>query len=75
MGSDGMTIDDEGNVYLTGIGVHVYDRTGQLIERINVPPPSTTNVCFGGKDLQTLFITGFNRLYAIRTRVKGVGSQ
>ena len=75
MGSDGMTIDDEGNVYQTGINVRVYDKTGQLIERINVPAPSTTNVCFGGKDLRTLFITTGNRLYAIRTRVKGVGSQ
>jgi gluconolactonase len=53
MASDGMTIDDEGNVYLTGYGVYVYDKTGKRIERIKVPPPSTTNVCFGGKDLQT----------------------
>ncbi len=75
MASDGMTIDDEGNVYLTTYGVYVYDKTGKRIEHIKVPPPSTTNVCFGGKDLQTLFITGFNRLYAIRSRVKGVGSQ
>ena len=73
--SDGMTIDDDGNVYLTGYGVYVYDKTGKQIEHINVPGPGTTNVCFGGKDLQTLFITGFNRLYAIHLQVKGVGSQ
>ena len=76
MGSDGMTIDDEGNVYLTdGARVSVFDKAGQRIERINVPGPMTTNVCFGGNDLQTLFITAGNFLWAIRTRVRGVGSQ
>jgi gluconolactonase len=75
LGSDGMTIDDEGNVYLTGKGVIVFDKTGQQIEHIAVPEPWTGNVCFGGKDRQTLFITACKGLYAIRTRVKGVGSQ
>jgi len=75
LGSDGMTIDDEGNVYLTGKGVTVFDKTGQQIEHIDVPEPWTGNVCFGGKDRETLFITASKGLYAIRTRVKGVGSQ
>ena len=34
LGSDGMTIDDEGNVYLTGKGVTVFDKTGKQIEHI-----------------------------------------
>src|SRR5262245_31682458 len=37
MGSDGMTIDDQGNLYLTGKGVFVFDRSGQQIEHIEVP--------------------------------------
>src|SRR5581483_868837 len=37
LGSDGMTIDNEGNVYLTGKGVIVFDKTGKQIERIAVP--------------------------------------
>ena len=57
MGSDGMTIDAEGNVYLTGKGVTVFDKTGKQIEHIAVSEPWTANVCFGGKDMQTLFIT------------------
>ena len=40
-GSDGMTLDDEGNVYLTGPGVLVFDKTGQQIEHIKVPEPWT----------------------------------
>ena len=31
MGSDGMTIDDQGNIYLTGDGVTVFDKSGQQI--------------------------------------------
>jgi len=82
LGSDGMTIDDRGNVYLTGRGpgpmgkgVTVFDKTGKQIEHIDVPEQWTANVCFGGKDRQTLFITATKGLYGIRMNVKGVGSQ
>ncbi len=75
MGSDGMTIDSEGNVYLTNKGVFVFDKTGRQIEHIAVPERWTANVCFGGKDRKTLFITASKGLYAVKMRVKGVGSQ
>ena len=75
MGSDGMTIDDAGNVYLTGPGVVVFDRSGKEIERITVPDERwTANVCFGGRDRRTLFITAGKGLYTIRMRTRGVGS-
>ena len=74
-GSDGMTLDDEGNVYLTGKGVLVFDKAGKPVEQIPVPESWTANVCFGGKDRQTLFITAGKGLYAVRTRTHGVGSQ
>jgi gluconolactonase len=70
-GSDGMTLDAEGNLYLTGQGVMVFDPTGKQIETISVPEPWTANVSFGGKDHQTLFITASKGLYSIRLRVKG----
>lgn len=76
MGSDGMTIDDEGNIYLTGNGVFVFDKSGKQIEHIPVESERwTANVCFGGADRQTLFITASKGLYSVRTRVKGVDSQ
>ncbi len=75
MGSDGMTIDNEGNVYLTNHGVTVFDPTGKRIEHLNVEEDWTGNVCFGGSDRHTLFITASKGLYAIRLRVRGVGSQ
>jgi gluconolactonase len=75
MGSDGMTIDDHGNVYLTGKGVTVFDRFGRKIEHIDVPEPWTANICFSGKDRQTLFITASKHIYGLKMRVHGVASQ
>jgi gluconolactonase len=71
LGSDGMTLDNEGNLYLTGNGVTVVDKMGKKIEQIEVPESWTANVSFGGKDRQTLFITASKGFYAIKTRVKG----
>jgi gluconolactonase len=75
MGSDGMTIDNEGNIYLTGNGVTVFSPEGKKIEHIDVAEPWTANVCFGGKDRHTLFITASKGLYSIRMLVSGVDSQ
>ena len=75
MGSDGMTIDDAGNVYLTNHGVTAFDRTGKRVLHIDVPEDWTGNICFGGRDRQLLFITASKGIYGIRTRTKGVGSQ
>jgi gluconolactonase len=71
-GSDGMTLDNEGNLYLTGKGVVVFDKTGRQIEEIQVPGEEwTANVSFCGQDKRTLFITASKGLYRIRTRVTG----
>jgi gluconolactonase len=75
MGSDGMTIDEEGNIYLTrGKAVTVFDRSAKQAAKIDVPE-NATNVCFGGKDMKTLFITAGTSLYAIPMRVKGAARQ
>lgn len=70
-GSDGMTIDVEGNLYLTGVGVLVFDKSGKQIAHIEVPEKWSANVCFGGVDRQTLFITASTGLYSVRTKFKG----
>jgi gluconolactonase len=75
MGSDGLTLDDQGNLYLTGRGVTVFSPAGERLARIDVPEPWTANVCFGGRDRQSLFITASKGLYRLRMLVKGVGSQ
>ena len=69
-GSDGMTIDELGNIYLTTRAVRIYNPKGTVIETIQVPE-GPANVCFGGKDRKTLFITARTSLYSARMKVGG----
>jgi gluconolactonase len=72
-GSDGMTIDSRGNVYLTNTAVKVYNPAGRLIETIEVPE-SPTNVSFGGKNGKTLYITARTSVYKLEMKVEKVFS-
>ena len=69
-GSDGMTIDTQGNVYLTTRAVQVYNPKGKKIATIAIPE-GPANVTFGGKDLKTLYVTARKSLYAVRMRTQG----
>ena len=71
-GSDGLTLDDRGNLYITGDGVTIYNPAGQKIEHIAVPAKWTSNVCFGGAEKKELFITASEAVYVIQMQVKGV---
>jgi gluconolactonase len=70
VGSDGMTLDEQGNLYLARNAVHVYGADGSKLAEITVPE-APSNVCFGGADRRTLFITARKGLYAIRMNVRG----
>lgn len=72
-GSDGMTIDNRGNIYITGDGVTVYNPEGKKIEHIAVPAGWTANVCFGGKERNRLFITASESVFVLEMKVKGAG--
>lgn len=71
-GSDGMTIDSEGNIYLTGKGITIYNPQGQKIGHIAIPEPWTANVCFFGKERRYLFVTASKAVYRVKMSVPGV---
>ena len=85
---DGMTIDDEGMLWVAHWGggfVGRYDpRTGALLARVNAPASQTSSCCFGGADMRTLFITSAaegkpdephgGNVFAVRLPVSGAGS-
>lgn len=71
-GSDGITIDESGNIYLTGKGVTIFNRFGDKIAHIDVPEPWTANVCFGGKKFKTLFITAGKSVYTLEMNICGM---
>ena len=72
MGSDGMTIDNKGNIYLTGDGVTVFNKKGEQIHHIPINENWTANITFGGKDQNILFITAMGAIYTLKMNVKGV---
>jgi gluconolactonase len=71
-GSDGITIDESGNLYLTGKGVSIFNLQGEKIAHIDVPEPWTANVCFGGKKFKTLFITAGKSVYTLEMNIRGM---
>ncbi len=70
-GSDGMTMDARGDLYLTGNGVTIYDPSGKKLCQIPIPDPWTSHVCFGGTHDDQLFITATHSLYWLPMRVQG----
>ena len=83
---DGMTMDEEGMLWVAHWGggfVGRYDpRTGALLARVEVPASQTTSCCFGGREMQTLYITSASigreqegeagHVFAVELPVKGV---
>lgn len=68
---DGIRCDTNGRVFSSaGDGVQIFDTKGELIGKILVPEVPA-NLCFGGKDGKTLFITARTSLYSIPVLVKG----
>ena len=58
---DGMTIDGNDNLWVAqwgGFGVYCYcPYTGELLAKVEVPAPNVASCAFGGKDMDTLYIT------------------
>ena len=69
-GGEGVTVDQQGNVYIAAGQIYVYNPSGQLIDTIEVPE-RPLQVVFGGKDRRTLFIPARTSLYSVRARVRG----
>lgn len=70
-GSDGMSLDERGNVYLANAGqIWVHAPDGALIQSIPVPE-APANLTFAGPDRRTLFVTARTSVYGIAMAVRG----
>lgn len=71
---DGIRCDVDGRVYSSSAdGVRIYLPDGRLIGRIMIPN-TVANLCFGGADWKTLYITAQPRVYSIPLKVAGTPS-
>ena len=69
---DGMKVDSQGNVYVTGPGgISVFDQSGDKLGRIDVPEVAA-NIAWGDADWKTLYITASTSLYKIRLSIEGI---
>jgi len=75
-GSDGMTIDSDGNVYTTmgnaRTGLQIWDKQGNKVDSIAL---GCANCCFGGKDGNILFICAGKEVYGVKMKTHRVGPQ
>lgn len=73
-GADGMTVDEKGRLYVTTrAGLQVFDQAGRVNAIVAKPQAAwLSNVCFGGKDLDTLYVTCGDKLYQRKTKTRGV---
>jgi gluconolactonase len=70
-GGDGATIDTKGNLYITSsLGLQVFNPEGKLLGVIAIPE-QPANVCFGGADAKTLYVTARTSLYTIPMEATG----
>jgi gluconolactonase len=68
---DGMTIDERGNLYLTGLGgLYIVSPTGVELMRISIIEQAN-NLTFGGPDYKTLYIACADRVYSLDMAVHG----
>ena len=75
---DGFRVDVDGNLWCgwgmgeAGLdGVHVFNKDGKLIGRIDLPE-RCANVCFGGVHRNRLFMTASTSVYSLYVNTQGV---
>jgi gluconolactonase len=70
--SDGLRCDTAGRVYVTTkMGLQILDQTGRVNAIIPIPAGQPSNLCFGGKDFDILYLTAGDKVYSRKLRTRG----
>lgn len=75
--SDGLKCDTAGRVYVTTkLGIQVLDQLGRVNAILPVPPSNgqASNVCFGGKDFNILYVSCGDKVYRRKLKTRGANS-
>jgi gluconolactonase len=75
-GFDGMRCDIDGNLYITRHGkgtVVKMSPAGEILREIDVPGKKPSNLCFGGPDGKTIYVTEVEHTRLVRFRVDRPG--
>lgn len=74
---DGLKCDRDGRIYVaTASGIQVMDQLGRVNAIIPVPKTKgqVSNLCFGGADFNTLYITCHDKVFRRKVKVKGANN-
>ncbi len=75
-GFDGMRCDVEGNLYVTRYGkgtVAIVSPEGKVLRDVEVLGKRPSNLCFGGKDGRTVYVTEVEQQRLVKFRVATPG--
>jgi gluconolactonase len=69
---DGLKCDRMGLVYVTtNMGIQVLDQLGRVNAIIPVPTGQPSNLCFGGKDFDVLYVSSRDKVWRRRLKARG----
>lgn len=72
---DGLKCDTAGRVYTTSrLGIQILDQAGRVNAILPVPSGQASNVCFGGKGFDVLYVTCGDKVYRRKLRTRGANS-
>ncbi|HLL42185.1 MAG TPA: SMP-30/gluconolactonase/LRE family protein [Segetibacter sp.] len=73
--SDGLKCDREGRIYVTSrLGIQVLDQMGRVNAIIPVPEGQSSNLCFGGADFDTMYVSCEGKVYRRKLKVHGANT-
>ena len=73
--ADGLKCDKDGRVYVTSrAGIQVLDQLGRVNAIIPLPTEGASNLCFGGKDFDNIYVTCVDKVYKRKVKTRGVNT-
>ena len=72
---DGVRCDTAGRIYVASrLGIQILDQTGRVNAILPIPAGQASNLCFGGKDFDVLYVTAGDKVYRRKLKVRGANS-
>ena len=72
---DGLRCDTAGRIYVASrLGIQVLDQTGRVNAIIPIPAGQASNVCFGGRNFDILYVTAGDKVYRRKFKVRGANT-
>lgn len=73
--SDGLRCDTAGRVYVASrLGIQILDQTGRVNAIIPIPQAGASNLCFGGKNFDVIYVTAADKVYSRKLKVRGANT-